>query len=175
MDSSWSIYVLQLQDDKYYIGKTQNKQARLLKHFTNTDTAWTIKHKPLEVIRIIDECSSYDEDKYTIYYMQLHGIDNVRGGSFCTLIIDDQTREVLQRMITGSENKCYICNGEHFMKDCQWSIVQLCKKCKRVGHEQSQCYAKTTFNPFTYNANAQWRLPSILTNATALLSYITPR
>ena len=47
---------------------------------------WTTKYKPIKVVELI-EGDNYDEDKYTLKYMEQYGIDNVRGGSFCQIII----------------------------------------------------------------------------------------
>lgn len=159
MDTSLSIYVLKLQSDKYYVGKTQNKEARLLQHFTNNGSAWTKKYPPIEVIRIISDCDDLDEDKYTLQYMKLYGIDNVRGGSFVQIILDQATVNVIQRMIHGSENKCFVCGEDHFVKDCEWNIVDACTKCGRVGHTIDKCYAKTNV---AYKPNAQFKPLSVI-------------
>jgi len=77
------IYVLQLTDGKYYIGKTNYPNFRIEQHFKSGCSSWTIKYYPLRIVEIISNCDDYDEDKYIRKYMDKYGIKNVRGGSFC--------------------------------------------------------------------------------------------
>ena len=74
-----TIYILQLQDNKYYIGKTTQPEIRLESHFNSNGSSWTKKYKPIKVIDLIHDCDDFDEDKYTLKYMQKYGINNVRG------------------------------------------------------------------------------------------------
>jgi predicted GIY-YIG superfamily endonuclease len=76
------IYTLELENKKYYVGKTTNPTFRLEQHFNLSGSEWTKKHKPLKILEIIPKCDNFDEDKYTIKYMEKYGINNVRGGSF---------------------------------------------------------------------------------------------
>ena len=114
------IYTLLLENNKYYIGKTNNPKFRLENHFSNNGSSWTKLNKPIKVIEIIPNCDDYDEDKYVVKYMEKYGIYNVRGGSFSQLKISDDNVKVLQNMINGSSNKCFICGNEgHFAKECK--------------------------------------------------------
>ena len=70
------IYILELEQNKYYIGKTTNIAFRL-DHFESNGAAWTRKYKPIQVQSIIADCDDYDEDKYTLKYMEQYGINNV--------------------------------------------------------------------------------------------------
>ena len=63
------IYVLKLEKGKYYVGKTNNPYFRLESHFNSNGSAWTQKYKPIKILKIIDNCDDYDEDKYTRKYM----------------------------------------------------------------------------------------------------------
>ena len=92
------IYALRLIKDKYYIGKTNNPGFRLDVHFNYLGSIWTKIYKPVEVCEIIPNCDIYDEDKYTRRYMDKYGIDNVRGGSFCEVILDEATMKLLEKM-----------------------------------------------------------------------------
>jgi hypothetical protein len=114
------IYILQLEQGKYYIGKTNNPQFRIESHFNFNGSAWTIKYKPIKLIKLIPNCDDYDEDKYTRIYMDKYGIQNVRGGSYVKIDLDTTTIIHLQQMSNGTNNKCFICSKEgHFAKDCE--------------------------------------------------------
>ena len=82
------IYALQLENSKYYIGKTTNPDFRLGQHFDSNGSSWTKLHKPIRLHQLIPDCDAYDEDKHTLIYMDKYGIDNVRGGSFVQVILD---------------------------------------------------------------------------------------
>jgi len=113
------IYILKLENNKYYIGKTTNPNFRLEQHFNLSGSQWTKKYKPNKILQLLPDCDSYDEDKYTLKYMEKYGINNVRGGTFCELKLNQNNLSTIKKMINSSTDKCYICgeNG-HFAKKC---------------------------------------------------------
>jgi len=114
------IYILQLEQNKYYIGKTANPEFRLDCHFHGNGSAWTKLYKPIKMVELISDCDDYDEDKYTRMYMDKYGIDNVRGGSFVQIKLDKSTIEYLMQLNIGTHDKCFSCgeNG-HYAKNCK--------------------------------------------------------
>jgi predicted GIY-YIG superfamily endonuclease len=114
-----NVYILELEKDKYYIGKTTNLQTRLKNHFTGNGSLWTKKYKPCKIKCVIKNCDDYEEDKQTIKYMKTYGIDNVRGGSFANPMLSQTYRETLKAMIHTVDNACFKCGSKkHFSKQC---------------------------------------------------------
>ena len=82
------IYVLQLIEDRYYVGRTSNILRRIEEHFTGFGAAvYTKKYKPIKVIEVQEEFTSNDERIKTIEIMEKYGWEKVRGACWCSLDI----------------------------------------------------------------------------------------
>jgi len=77
------IYVLELEDNHYYIGRTSNFIQRMNEHFTNNGSIYTKKYKPIKIREVIQEKTCYDERDKTLEYMEIYGWKNVRGYAWC--------------------------------------------------------------------------------------------
>lgn len=114
-----NIYILKLEDSKYYIGKSENVERRFQDHMNGNGSVWTRKYKPIEMERVIRSASSFDEDKFTKEYMSTYGIDNVRGGSYTTVELSEEQKEFLTREIWGAKDLCARCgDAGHFIRHC---------------------------------------------------------
>ena len=135
------IYVLQLEQRKYYIGKTNNPTFRLENHFNSNGSAWTKKYKPIKVLELIPDCDDYDEDKHTRKYMDKYGIDNVRGGSFCEINLNENNIATLNQMSNGTNNKCFTCGSEeHFANNCNKK-----EKLIKIDNSNAKCNCTTSY------------------------------
>ena len=115
-----NIYILKLENNKYYVGKTNNLEKRKEAHINGTASSWTKKYKPLSVEKIIPNASPFDEDKYTIEYMGKYGIDNVRGGIYVCEALDKLQRYTIKKYIWGANDCCTQCGRKgHFVKNCK--------------------------------------------------------
>ncbi len=113
------IYVLECENNKFYIGKSSNPSFRLEKHFNGEGSFWTKKYNPIKVIEIIQSTDSLDEDKITKKYMMKFGIQNVRGGSYTKFELDDWMIKSLEHEFISAKDICYTCNQKgHFSKEC---------------------------------------------------------
>jgi hypothetical protein len=113
------IYVLKLQGGKYYIGKSQNHKNRIDEHFNGRGSEWTKLHKPEELIDTIVQNMNFTELGVTLQYMKENGIDNVRGASYCTIILTNSQKTEIERHIRGEYDLCLMCGDSgHFIKDC---------------------------------------------------------
>lgn len=164
-----NIYVLLLEDNKYYIGRTDSPVDRIISHFTNCGSAWTKLHKPKEVIESFVG-DMFDEDKWTKKYMHKYGVENVRGASYCQVILLQRQLESIKSELYNVDDKCFKCGEKgHFVMDCKKeeeeeevdSLVDslkiltitskptttattllLCSRCGRDTHDIHKCYAK---------------------------------
>lgn len=113
------IYILKLEEEKYYVGKTNSPQFRIDTHFDSGGSAWTKRYKPIEVFRIIPNCDDSDENKFTLFFMHQFGIDNVRGGSFSRMTLSKSEKKLIEQMNNGTHDKCFNCGQPgHWVKDC---------------------------------------------------------
>lgn len=88
MNKNWKLYVLKLEDEKWYVGiTTQPVEKRFLQHKRGFAAArWTKMHPPLSIydtedlgVCDIERAQKY-EGRVTRKYMEEYGDDNVRGG-----------------------------------------------------------------------------------------------
>jgi predicted GIY-YIG superfamily endonuclease len=115
-----NIYILRLENNKWYIGKSNNLEKRIQAHMNGSASLWTKKYKPLKVEKIIKNTSSFDEDKYTMEYFAKYGIDNVRGGLYVTETLDKLQQYTIKKSLWGANDCCTLCGRKgHFVKSCK--------------------------------------------------------
>ena len=153
---SFKIYVMELENGKYYVGKTKNFEIRIGQHFSNTGSVWTQKHHPIKVIEVIETNDDFDEDKITKKYMRLYGIDNVRGGAYVTIELSSNQKSLLEKELIHADNKCLGCGLiGHYIKQCP--LNQTPSNCyKGNNHNHNHNQASSTMTETKSNAGTKW-------------------
>ena len=114
-----NIYILKLDQDKYYVGKSKNVAQRYQEHLQGQGSTWTRKYKPVQLDTVIENASPFDEDKQVKIYMAKYGIENVRGGTYVADVLSLEQEAALKAEIASSSDLCNKCGRKsHFYKDC---------------------------------------------------------
>jgi len=77
-----NIYILRLEQNKYFIGEAVNLEKRLKDHSEGKVSQYTNIYRPISIKKIIPDSNPKHLDKYVIKYMEKYGMNMVRGGSF---------------------------------------------------------------------------------------------
>lgn len=134
-----NIYILKLQGGRYYVGKSKDPMHRYQEHMNGTGSAWTRKHKPIGLEKIIPNQTDFDEDKWVKVYMNKHGIEKVRGGAYVLEELPEFQEEALKSELWGSTNKCTTCGrAGHWAKDCYAKSDITGKKFESESEEESE-------------------------------------
>ena len=121
LTNPFNIYVLKLIQDKYYIGKTQhNVLIRYNKHIQGQGSQWTKLYKPVGIVEQFETSDKFAEDTWTKKYMDFHGIDNVRGGSYANIVLTEWQTKALETELRTCNNLCFKCGKSgHFSSQCR--------------------------------------------------------
>ncbi len=137
-------YVLQLEQGKWYVGKTNDPLNRLLQHVKENGSAWTRKYPPVQVHEVKPFVTKYDEENTTCEYMERYGINNVRGGCYVQVILPPEQIREIERKRASVNDACFKCGvAGHTVADCHEDDEDSCTRCGRDSHNASNCYAKT--------------------------------
>ena len=152
------LYVLELERGKYYVGQTKNLQRRFQQHVDGEGSLWTRKYAPLAIAISVALDGPLHEDRVTKELMYKHGIDNVRGGSYCSIDLDEAQHQTLTTEMRSATGTCFECGRPgHFAGQCpskreppkpakrkrKRTSKSACLRCGRSGHSENTCYATT--------------------------------
>tara|TARA_Y100000780_G_scaffold162664_2_gene147511 strand:- start:8041 stop:8784 length:744 start_codon:yes stop_codon:yes gene_type:complete len=99
-----TIYIFQLESDKFFVSKIPNPKSE-----------WVRKYKKVKIYDTIYDCNDYDVTKYTISYMNKYGVENVRGGIFEDIKLNEEQIIMLNTMLKSYEEKLE--KNKYLMKD----------------------------------------------------------
>jgi len=113
------IYILELQQRKWYVGRSDCVEKRFQEHLCGAGAAWTRLYPPIRVFKTL-EGGPFDEDKVTKELMSEHGIDAVRGGTYVSIELSAEQSSVLIQELRMAADRCLLCGGQgHFAAACR--------------------------------------------------------
>lgn len=126
MLSIFTIYALKLANEKYYIGRThKDVLIRFQEHIDESGSKWTQLYKPISIIESYNHSCIFEEDNLTKKYMIKYGIENVRGGSYTKIILDEFQIKSLENEFKSVNDFCFNCGkSDHFIKDCKKNNIE---------------------------------------------------
>jgi len=149
------IYLLCLEQKKYYVGRTNDIVRRYQEHLEEEGCQWTKVYKPYKYKILVEQGDMFDEDKYVFITMMKKGIDNVRGGSYCQFHLSPKTKQILYNHIANATDRCFKCGKiGHYANECpnkeinvyqnpniakKSLVVRKCGKCGVGGHNVRTC------------------------------------
>jgi hypothetical protein len=90
------VYVLQLQEEKWYVGQTKDPVRRFAQHIEGSGAVWTQIYRPTgkALLMKVDEPAAahgfadpVTESSITLQMMGLFGIENVRGAGWSKIAL----------------------------------------------------------------------------------------
>jgi len=141
MQAENNVYVLQLSDGKFYVGRTADSESRIRQHFSGYGSAWTRLHPPLEVLEVHSNVPIAEENEITKRYMQQHGWQNVRGGAYSQVDLRKEDLLDKHKEVLSDADRCLICGRHgHWANQCfAKTRVLVCHRCGQQGHIAPQC------------------------------------
>ena len=146
-----TLYILECEDNKWYIGKTADVQRRFKQHTEGKGSEWTREYAPIRIAETRAITSPYDETNVTKEYMKKYGIDNVRGGAYAAVELPDETEDLIRHELRAASDACYTCGKKgHFANRCPNDDVWCCEYCNKeyptkqqaISHEQGCKFKK---------------------------------
>jgi hypothetical protein len=115
-----NIYILKLAGGRFYVGKSDNPMKRYQEHLNGSGSSWTKKYPPVDLEKIIENQTDFDEDKYVKIYMSKYGMDKVRGGAYASVDLSEEQEDLLRNELRATTDKCLTCGKQgHFASSCK--------------------------------------------------------
>jgi len=141
------VYSLELEDGYYYVGRSKHLSNRLNKHKNGNgiSASWLYHHPFVRVEKIYElrdengefiPADTFLEDAITFKMMKENGLEKVRGGNYCSVILEKDDSNDIKKIID-SQDACFLCGSQnHMWKNCE--KIQ-CNGCHEYGHIHREC------------------------------------
>jgi hypothetical protein len=127
IDKNKGVYVLKLENKKYYIGKSNDIKRRIWIHTNNNGSKWTSKNKLIKRIpNITNDTGVFSELIETLECMKMYGIDNVRGSMFTQINLSNDDKIKAAELYCEMYDLCRKCgSNKHFITNCNNNKIEL--------------------------------------------------
>ena len=112
------LYVIELNCQKFYISTTNNT-VRELDNYVNylkmnqhvkTGIDWIDKYRPIGIYQIVPNATDNDLKKFVIRYLDIYGINQVRGWEYTRINLTIKEHMSIMREVLSSIPFCLECN-----------------------------------------------------------------
>lgn len=152
----YKVYVLKLENGKYFIGLCKTLK-NIREQLENKGLKWIKSNPYIKILKVYNNCDKFDVDKYTKKYMEVYGIDNVRGGSYYKEKLSDEIQYQINEELRISDKDLYQEEEEREEEDYdedngiedsfdkierEFEIINKCSRCGSNEHYSYQCYVE---------------------------------
>lgn len=145
MSYPFYICVLILESTKYYITKIPQLlpiRIKLMENYNVINSEWIQIYKPLKIVEQFETFDIFAENNTTKKYMKLYGIENVRGGSYSNVDLDNSQIKSLEKELND----------------------YLCVKCDKTGHFVIDCNVKYNLEKYSNNFDTSQKIKQEILN-----------
>jgi hypothetical protein len=138
------IYVLLLQENKFYVGHSERPIGeRFIEHFNYRGSKWTTLYRPVQVLEV-QPGGIEEENEMTLRMMDKYGWWNVRGGKWCQVDMQSCPLALLewQRLKLPAPLR----QNQPLRIKSNRNIRNGCSRCGRDSHSVKDCFARTHLN-----------------------------
>jgi hypothetical protein len=174
------VYVLQLQGNRYYIGKSQNTHSRIAqhKHPSGYGSRWTTKYRIIKEVCPLtpsqEDLESWERAE-TLTRMLEHGIENVRGWMFTTEQLDEYQVEQVCYQVCEKFDLCRQCGGKgHFVSSCRASRPAKWMRDMGVEQQETKISKKKVFLKCSYADKEQAKALGASWDAAVRKWFVSP-
>jgi predicted GIY-YIG superfamily endonuclease len=142
--STFSVYILELEDGRIYVGKSRNVEQRIKRHMAGRGAAYTKTYRPTGVLlprlgNVVCNDGDAAERDETLRYMMARGIPYVRGWKFAQVVMTSAEFDEAEANIREMFDLCRRCGySGHFMDKCMATRDRLGRECVCGGKKNNK-------------------------------------